>query len=665
VQSARSTGPAGKGSSSPETAGRGEAPARNGNAPAYNGDAPVRGGDTPTHKGDAPVHKAGTPAHQTETPAHKTDIPADKSDAPVRNGREPAGLRQPWGEILVSRGVITRDQLTRALFTQRGNGMRLGEVLRSMGVTSRHIAEALSEQLGVPVVRLFRAELDESVVRMIPEHLARRHQALAIAATDSRITVALVDPFDVIVIDDIRRLTGREVDVVVTPAEDFDIAVSRYLAFDRDPRPAEDPVLPAQGEDTIPAPDALLQMGREAPIVRLASQIIGQGIGQRASDIHIEAQERDVRVRFRIDGVLSNAMTVAKHLHAAVISRLKILGGMDIAEQRLPQDGRIRIRSGSQEVDIRVSTIPGVHGENAVMRLMTRQRTMTLDELGLSPHDRGRVEEMMKRPHGIFLMTGPTGSGKTNSLYAILNMLNTPDRKILTIEDPVEYNMPGLMQVQVNTKTGLTFAAGLRAFLRHDPDIIMVGEIRDKETAMIAIQAALTGHLVLSTLHTNDAAAVVSRLLDMGVEPYLLASTLLGAGAQRLVRVLCPECREGVAVDAETAAWLGVSARELPQAIYRARGCPTCQDSGYWGRTGIFEIMRVTDKMRAGIARRMHEHEIRKMAAEDGTVSLLADGSRKVAAGLTSVNEVLRVINVADAEKEPTARTLRHITPAS
>ena len=559
--------------------------------------------------------------------------------------------------------MITRDQLTRALDAQRGNGMRLGEVLRSMGVASRHIADALSEQLGVPMVRLYKTELDEAVVRMIPEHLARRHQALPISATDSRITVALVDPFDVIVIDDIRRLTGREVDVVVTPAEDFEVAISRYVAFDAEAVKGEEAPAP-QGEDAEPAPDTLLQMGREAPIVRLVSQIIGQGIGRRSSDIHIEAQERDVRIRYRIDGLLTTAMSVPKHLHPAVISRLKILANMDIAEHRVPQDGRIRIRSGSQDVDIRVSTIPTVYGENVVMRLLTRQRTMTLAELGLSAHDRERVEGIIKRPHGIFLMTGPTGSGKTNTLYALLNMLNTPDRKILTIEDPVEYHMQGLMQVQVNHKTGLSFAAGLRAFLRHDPDIIMVGEIRDKETAMIAVQAALTGHLVLSTLHTNDATGVMTRLVDMGIEPYLLASTLLGAGAQRLVRVLCSECREAVEVEPEVAAWVGSSIEGLPDKLYRARGCSTCQDSGYWGRTGIFEILRVNDKMRAGIAHGIPERELRMLAAEDGTQALLADGARKVAAGITSVNELLRVVDASETAAGESAPTLRHITIA-
>lgn len=603
------------------------------------GEAPVRDGEAAGRNGEAPGRTGETHG---------------------RNGREPAvQMRQPWGEILVARGVITREQLTRALDAQRGNGMRLGEVLRSMGVASRHIAEALSEQLNVPMVRLYKTELDEGVIRMIPEHLARRHQALPIKATESRITVALVDPFDVIVIDDIRRLTGREVDVVVTPAEDFDVAIGRYLAFEEAAK-ADEAVLQAE-DSSEPAADTLLQMGKEAPIVRLVSQIIGQGTGRRSSDIHIEAQERDVRVRYRVDGLLTTAMSVPKHLHPAVISRIKILAGMDIAERRVPQDGRIRIRSGSQDADIRVSTIPGVHGENVVMRLLTRQRTLTLDELGLSAHDRERIEGITKRPHGIFLMTGPTGSGKTNTLYALLNVLNTPDRKILTIEDPVEYQMPGLMQVQVNLKTGLTFASGLRSFLRHDPDIIMVGEIRDKETAQIAVQAALTGHLVLSTLHTNDAAGVMTRLVDMGIEPYLLASTLLGAGAQRLVRMLCTECREEVPVEPEVAAWVGASIEGMPGKIYHARGCSTCQDTGYWGRTGIFEIMSVSDEMRAGIAHRIPERELRKLAAEDGAQSMLTDGARKIAAGITSVNEVLRVSDSAEAEAAPTATPLRHI----
>ncbi|MHB8733254.1 MAG: GspE/PulE family protein [bacterium] len=564
-------------------------------------------------------------------------------------------IRLPWGELLIARGVITRTQLNTALENQRKNGLRLGEVLRTMGVASRHIAEALSDQLGVPMVRLYKTELDETVLRMIPEHMARSHQAVPISATDTRITVALVDPFDVVVIDDIGRLTGREVDVVVTPAEDFEIAVGRYLAFDGDAAKADEPIASSPIEEKEPGPDTLLQLGKEAPIVRLVSQVVGQGIRQRASDIHLEAQDRDLRVRFRVDGLLTTVMSVPRHMHPAVISRIKILAGMDIAEHRIPQDGRIRVQAGAQEVDIRVNTVPTVHGESVAMRLLSRQRALTLDELGLSTPDRARVEGIVKRPHGMFLMTGPTGSGKTTTLYALLHLVNSPDRKILTIEDPVEYQIPGLTQVQVNLKTGVTFAAGLRSFLRHDPDIIMLGEIRDTETAMIAVQAALTGHLVLSTLHTNDAVGAVARLLDMGVAPYLLASTLLGAGAQRLIRVLCPECREMCPVEPEAAVRLGYAPDTVPPAVYRARGCPTCQETGYWGRTGIFQIMRVTEAMRGAIATRAPEHELRRLAADDATQTLLADGARKVAAGVTSIRELLRVADVEEAHDAASA----------
>jgi type IV pilus assembly protein PilB len=624
--------------------------------------------DAPTQEsGGAHAHGAEVSDHHEGPVAQRTDLPPTRSpearpsyggrrpvrtgDGAPRNGRQAAGSRHPWGEILVARGVITQDQWTRALDGHRSNGARLCDVLRSMGVAPRRIAEALSAQLGIPMVRLDQTEPDEAVVRMIPEELARRHQALPIAATESRITVAFVDPFDVIFIDDIRRLTRRDVDVVVTPAEDFDVALSRHLARDEESRGAEPlAAMPAGGAE--PATDTLPQKDKEAPIARLVSKMLGQGIARDASDILIEAQDRDVRVRYRVDGVLADAMSVPKHLHPAVISRLKSLAGMDTAEPQVPHDGRFRIRLADSDVDIRVSTIPTVHGENVGMRLLARKRTMTLDELGLSAHDRPRVDEMMQRRHGIFLMTGPTGSGKTNSVYALLNVLNTADRKILTIEDPVDASRhtPGLMQFQIHPKSGLTFPAGRRAFLCHDPGIITVGEIRDAETAMSAVQAALTGHLVLSTLHTNDSIGAVTRLLDMGVEPYLLASTLLGAGAQRLVGVLCRECRAPAPLDVETAAWLAASGATPPGTIYRARGCSACQDTGYCGRTGLFEIMRVTWKMRTGIAKRAPEHELHTLAAEDGMQSLLADGARKIAAGITSVDEVLRVINVAEAE---------------
>jgi len=577
--------------------------------------------------------------------------------------------RQRLGEILVKQGVITRDRLTEALQTQRTHGKRLGETLRTMGVSSQHIAEALSEQLGLPLVRAHTLNTQAAVLRLIPEHLARSHQGLPISATGSRVTVALVDPFDVMAIDDVRRLTGRDVDIAIISADDFEVAVAQYFSVDQANAEAvgEMPGRAAQAPEI--APDQLRKMVDEVPIVRLVSQMITQAVRQRASDIHIETEENELRVRFRIDGLLTTVMTPARHLQPAVISRIKILAGMDIAEQRLPQDGRIQAKAAEKAVDIRVSTIPTVYGENVVLRLLgLGAEIMRLDQLGLSPHDKARVESIIKHPHGVFLMTGPTGSGKTTTLYSILNMLNAPDRKIVTIEDPVEYHIPGVSQVQVNPKTHLTFASGLRSFLRHDPDIIMVGEIRDPETAAIAVQAALTGHLVLSTLHTNDAPGAITRLLNMGIEPYLLASTLVAAGAQRLVRVLCPECKEATELEPEVADRLGISLEDGPVKVYAPRGCSVCHDRGYWGRTATFEMMRVRDDMRSCIILRTPEHELRTVAARDGMHSLLEDGVRKVLAGITSANELLRILDTGDQgrpepSREAQASARRKSTP--
>ncbi len=585
------------------------------------------------------------------------------SESPGHQGR------QLLGEILVKRGVITPDRLAQALQLQRTSGKRLGETLRTMGIAGQYIAEALSEQLGLPLVRAHKLKIEAAALRLVPEHLARSHRAIPVAVAGSRVSVALVDPFDVMAIDDIRRLTGRDVDVVVISADDFETAVTQYLSLDRTKAGAAKEAPDAAAEGAEISPDRLRELVDEAPIVRLVSQIITQAVRQRASDIHFETQEKELRVRFRVDGLLTTVMTPPRHLQPAVISRIKILAGMDIAEQRLPQDGRIQAQAAEKAIDIRVSTIPTVYGENVVLRLLGREpEIMRLDQLGLSAHDKGRVESIVRHPNGIFLMTGPTGSGKTTTLYSILNMLNAPDIKILTIEDPVEYHIPGVSQVQVNPKTSLTFASGLRSFLRHDPDIIMVGEIRDPETAAIAVQAALTGHLVLSTLHTNDAPGAITRLLDMGIEPYLLASTLLAAGAQRLVRVLCPECKEPAELEPDMAARLGVLLEDEPVKVYRARGCSTCHDRGYWGRTALFEVMRVRDDMRTCIVLRTPEHELRTVAAREGMRSLLEDGVRKVLAGITSPGELLRILDTAEGGRpEPSrgspAAGLRKSTP--
>ena len=557
--------------------------------------------------------------------------------------------RQQLGEILIARGVITPAQLTQALETQRMNRKRLGDNLRAMGISSESIAEALSEQLAIPLVRLSGVALKESVLQCLPEAFARRHQAIPIGLTDMDITIAMVDPLDVLTVDDIHRLTGRKVKVAITTAEDFNSAINQYPALDESMEEAlKDFVITAE-KDKEPTVDSIMQMVQETPIVRLVSLIISRAVRDRASDIHIEPQRHHLRVRFRVDGLLTTVMTPPQRVQAAVISRIKILSSMNIAERRVPQDGRFEIKLDGKDVDIRVSAIPSVHGEKIVMRLLERSATtMTFDALGISQGDRTRLASMVRRPHGMFMMTGPTGSGKTTTLYTILNMLNSPDRNIVTIEDPVEYHIAGITQVQVDPKAGVTFAGGLRSFLRQDPNIIMVGEVRDQETAVLAVQAALTGHLVLSTLHTNDAPGAVTRLQDMGIESFRIAATLLGAAAQRLVRVLCPECKEAAELTPEVAVRLGLQVNSEPVPIFTPRGCALCGDTGYRGRVAVFELMIMTKEMKQLLARRAPEHEVRDAAVKSGMRSLLEDGVQKVLAGITSVEEVLRVLDVPD-----------------
>lgn len=558
----------------------------------------------------------------------------------VRHGR------RPLGEILLAAGVITREQLVRALDMQRSTGQRIGDVLRGMGVPGERIAHALSQQLHIPFARL-RGQIDPAVMQLIPEHVARRHQAIPIEATGSRVTVALVDPLDVLAVDEIRRLTAREVDVVVVTVEDFNRALSWYPSVDVSLEDTVKGISVTPAEEEAVSADNLLSMVEEAPIVRLVGSIFSRAVHERASDIHIEPQEQQLVVRFRVDGMLRTVMTPPRQVHAAVVSRVKILAGMDISERRVPQDGRIRMRIDDKDMDVRVSTVPSVYGEKAVLRLLDKSGGLvSLDRLGLSPEHHRQIEALARRPHGIFLLTGPTGSGKTTTLYAILSMLNEPHRNIITIEDPVEYHIPGITQVQVNVKAGVTFANGLRSFLRQDPDVIMVGEIRDKETAAIAIQAAMTGHLVLSTLHTNDAAGAVTRLIDMGMEPYLVASVLIAVGAQRLVRVLCAECREWTALVPEVAAQLGIPADARPAGVYRPQGCPMCGQTGYYGRTGVFELLPVTDTIRTMIVQGASHSDLHNAAIKEGMRTLLADGAQKVLAGVTSVEELLRVLEV-------------------
>jgi len=561
-----------------------------------------------------------------------------------------ARKRRQLGELLLAEALITPDQLNRALEIHRATGERLGRVLLDMGVVDQeHVARLLSRQIGVEFVRLTGQPLSEDLLRILPAALASRLQAVPIAKADGTLTVAMVDPLDVLALDEIRRHTGCDVKVAVTTVRDFQYALNQYPALDAAADElARDLPRPQVIEEEISL-ERLRRLADEQPVVRLVNRLIEEAVRKRASDIHIEPQERHIRVRYRIDGVLLTRGTLPDYVQAQVVSRIKIMANMDIAERRIPQDGSLQTRVDGRAIDVRVSTIPAFYGEKAVLRLLDKSAPIyDLDKLGLSSHNITRLRRVIRLPQGIFLLTGPTGSGKTTTLYAILNELNSEQVNIVTIEDPVEYQIAGITQMQVHPKAGVTFASSLRHFLRQDPDIIMVGEVRDQETARIAIQAALTGHLVLSTLHTNDAPGAITRLLDMGIEPYLVASALEGVAAQRLVRVLCPKCKEPdpYGVD-ELQARFG--ARSPAGTYFLGRGCEFCNYTGYRGRVALFEIAEMTDELRHLVINRAPHHTLKEAAEGAGMTTLLADGLAKAAAGVTSLAEVWRVVHVERA----------------
>ncbi|MDR7520305.1 MAG: type II secretion system ATPase GspE [Armatimonadota bacterium] len=551
------------------------------------------------------------------------------------------------GQILLEAGIVTQAQLKDALAEQQKTGERIGVIIQRMGLGSQEgVARALAQQLNLEFVRLGEITLDEAALLRVPEEVARRHQVIPLRVDERRMLLGMVDPLDILAVDDLRRLTGLEVAIAVITPDDFQRAISQYPTVEG----SVSDLIQQIGEPAAPGEEApadrLRALTEEAPVIRLVNLIILQAVRQGASDIHIEPQDRVVRVRYRLDGHLHAAMSPPRHVHQALISRLKIMAHMNIAERRVPQDGRIDLKVDDRDISFRVSTTPTVFGEKAVLRILDKRSALVgVDRLGLAPHDAQSLAQMISRPHGIILVTGPTGSGKTTTLYAILNRLNRPEVNILTIEDPVEYQHDGIAQVQVNPKAGLTFASGLRAFLRQDPDIIMVGEIRDEETARIAIHAALTGHLVLSTLHTNDAPSAVTRLVDMGIEPFLVSSSLVGVVAQRLVRVLCERCREPYDPSPEVLTTLGVTAAGHG-TFYRPAGCAACSHTGYKGRVGIFEILTVDDSIKALMVRHATDREIRTAARSAGMRTLQEDGLAKVDAGTTSLEEILRTVFV-------------------
>jgi general secretion pathway protein E len=538
------------------------------------------------------------------------------------------------GEILLERGLVTREDLDRALEIQRERGDKLGRILVDLGfIAQKDLLQALSDQLGVPLAHIDGPPAVSPETERLSSQFLRQAKILPLRLEGQTLTLAMADPLDFETLSAARMATGLDIlPEIATESEILD-ALERYYGEAE----KESAVLSRDGEEAAADLEHLRDMASEAPVIRLVNAMIASAVERRASDIHLEPFEREFRVRFRIDGVLHQEEAPPRELKAAIISRVKLMARLNIAERRLPQDGRIKVKALGREVDLRVSTLPTLYGESVVMRLLDRSAGdfYDLHNLGFDPLMLGRMEHFTAMPHGIFLVTGPTGSGKSTTLYAALKRINQTDKKIITIEDPVEYQMDGINQIHVNSQIGLTFASGLRHIVRQDPDVIMVGEIRDRETADVAIRAALTGHFVYSTLHTNDAPSAIARLTDMGVENYLISSSVVAVLAQRLVRVICTSCQVSAGER------MSPYGEMIPS--WRGAGCEHCFGSGYKGRVGIFELMELNEGMRKRIMANADAGELTQLARQNGMRPLREDGWLKVAGGVTTADEVIRV----------------------
>jgi type IV pilus assembly protein PilB len=549
--------------------------------------------------------------------------------------------RKRLGELLLENNLITQQQLETALDIQKKNGTRLGKVLSDLKFISENaMIEVLEFQLGVPHIDLSAVSIKPSVAALIPVTLAERHQVIPIKFAGNKITLAMADPTNFYAIDDIRMTSSFDVEPVIATEKDILQAIRKCYGVQDLVEKAVNKMRPEDMSLT-----AELQTADDAPIISLVNSLMNQAIKDLASDIHIEPQDKTLRVRFRIDGMLREVGSFPRDIHPAIVARVKIISDMDIAEKRVPQDGRIKIKEAGRDVDVRVSTLPTIMGEKVVMRLLD-QNAVILDikKLGFSSEHLNKYHRLYSQSYGMVLVTGPTGSGKTTTLYSTLAEVNSPNKNIITLEDPVEYRLYGINQVQVNSKAGLTFASGLRSILRQDPNIVLVGEIRDSETADIAIRAALTGHLVFSTLHTNDAAGTITRLLDMDVEPFLAASSILGVVAQRLVRLICPECKKSYTPTPDSLERLFLTVGpDVPIILYQGSGCARCNHTGYRGRMAIHEVMPITSQIREAINRRASSDEISSIAMNQGMTTMCQDGIQKALAGLTDISEIMRV----------------------
>ncbi|HEY4602280.1 MAG TPA: type II secretion system ATPase GspE [Cerasibacillus sp.] len=541
------------------------------------------------------------------------------------------------GDLLVNSGLITQEQLDKTL-QDKAPDEKLGDALLREGyITEQQLIEVLEFQLGVPHINISQYPIEQEAIQLVPPQLAKRHDAVPISIDENKLFVAMADPMDYFAMEELRMATGHQIVPAIATKDAIFRAITKYYDL-------QESLEEVMGEL---APDETIEEANiaddDSPIVRLVNQIIANAVAQRASDVHFDPQETELKIRYRVDGVMRTERSLPKHMQNVIIARIKIMGNLNITENRLPQDGRIKMEIDFKPIDIRLSTLPAVHGEKVVMRILDLSNALDrLDKVGFEENNLNKFREMISKPNGIVLITGPTGSGKSSTLYAALNELNSDDVNIITVEDPVEYQLAGINQVQVNEQVGMTFATGLRSILRQDPDIVMIGEIRDLETAEISVRASLTGHLVLSTLHTNSASAALTRLIDMGIEPFLITSSLSGVVAQRLVRRVCRDCSEEVVPTEREKTFFQERGLSIDK-LNRGKGCPSCNMTGYRGRMAIHEVLQIDDELRKLIMESVSASRIRDYAKESGMKFLVDDGLLKVQAGLTTTEEVLRV----------------------
>lgn len=553
-------------------------------------------------------------------------------------------LTDKLADKLVEQGLITNDQLTVARVSQKNLGEELGHILIRKGfVSENQLLSFLGRSLSIPFVSLKKYQIQQELAQKVPVHMARRYHLIPLRQEDNDVIVAMADPLDRFAIDDVRMALHTDVRPVLSSIGEIDVLIDQHYGHKSMSSSPESVQVEVTGFSFEESPDAsgekLEKIATGPQVIQTVNQIIAQAYQNKASDIHIEPRSDSVHIRYRIDGLLEERLRLSREMQLPIVSRIKILGRLDIAERRIPQDGRTRIMMGGNPLDIRVSTLPTIYGEKVVMRLLSKDTGVSIESLGFSEKDRKIFGDLINRSHGIFLVTGPTGSGKSTTLCAALKHINSPDRNIISVEDPVESEMVGVNQAQINTKAGVTFASALRSILRQDPDVIMIGEIRDGETAEIAVRAAITGHLVLSTLHTNSAAGTISRLQDLGVESFLLSSALIGVLAQRLVRKICPQCRVEWPANEEQLRLIG----KPVEKSFHGQGCSACRMSGYSGRMGIFELAPMGEEVRNLIGAKASDQEIERELRKLGVQSLLDNGLDKVKQGLTTLDELIRV----------------------